>query len=104
MPACESPPNRPPHDVIERLIDQVAWAKMCMLITAATPPGSPERAEELEKLRQAIVEPQRTVNEVLGRGQVLPDAIRVELRVCEIAIPKLEAGAVLRQDRQESTP
>lgn len=97
MPACSSPPNRPPPEVIDRLIDTVAWAKTCMLITAATVPGSPDRDHELAKLRQAVVEPRRAVDEILGRGQAVPRAVLVELRTCELAIPKLEAGAVLRQ-------
>jgi hypothetical protein len=97
MPACSDPPNRPTREVIDRLIDEVAWAKTCMLICAATRPGSPERADELEKLREAVVEPRRIVDEILGKAQVLPRAVIVELRVCELAIPKLEADAVLRQ-------
>jgi hypothetical protein len=104
MPACSSPPNRPPPELIDRLIDQVAWAKTCLLVAAATRPGSPERADELKNLRAAIVEPRRAVDEVLGKAQALPREILVELRTCELAIPKLEAGAVLRQDRQERTP
>lgn len=96
MPACESPPSRPPREVIDRLIEMVAWAKTCMLICAATKPGSPERADELKKLREAIVEPRRAVDEVRGRGQNLPHDVLVALRVCELAIPKLEAGAILR--------
>lgn len=100
MPACSNPPNRPPRDVVDRLIDEVAWAKTCLLICAATKPGSPERTDELTKLRQAVVEPRRSVDEILGRGQDVPRAVLVELRTCELAIPKLEAGAVLRQDRQ----
>jgi hypothetical protein len=98
MTACSSPPNRPPHEVIDRLIDAVAWAKTCMLLTAATSPKSPERTRELEKLRKAIVEPRRIVDEVFGKGQSLPRELLVELRSCELAIPKLEAGAVLRQN------
>jgi hypothetical protein len=101
MPACSAPPNRAPSDVIDRLIDAIAWAKTCMLITAATAPKSPERAEELSKLRESAEHARRAVNEVLAQGQILPDAVLVELRVCEIAIPKLEAGAILRQPAAE---
>jgi len=97
MPACANPPNRPPHEILDRLIDEVAWAKTCMYISASTKPGSSERTEELTKLRQAVVEPRRVVDEVLSKGQVLPDAVLVDLRVCEIAIPKLEAAAIFRQ-------
>ena len=32
MTACSSPPNKAPREVIDRLIDAVAWAKTCMLI------------------------------------------------------------------------
>jgi hypothetical protein len=103
MPACSDPPNRAPHDVIDRLIDAVAWAKTCMLITAATTPKSPERAEELAKLREAVVEPRRVVDEVFAAGQVLPDVVLIGLRVCELAIPKLEAGAILRQPEATKT-
>jgi hypothetical protein len=98
MPACSSPPNRPPREVLDRLIDEVAWAKTCMLIAAATPPGSPERIAEMAKLRTAIVEPRRIVDEILGKAQALPRVVLVELRTCELAIPKLEAGAVLRRE------
>lgn len=97
MPACPDPPNRPPRALVDRLIDEVAWAKTCLLIAAATAPGTPDRARELEKLRQAVVEPRRAVDEILKKGQAVPRAVIVELRVCELALPKLEAGAVLRQ-------
>lgn len=98
MPACSAPPSRPPREVLDHLIDDVAWAKTCMLIAAATPPSSPEREREMEKLRKAIVEPRRVVDDAGRQGQSLPDAIIVALRTCELAIPKLEAGAVLRRD------
>jgi len=97
MTACSSPPNRPPREVIDRLIDDVAWAKTCMIIAAATTPKSPERESEMDKLRKAVIEPRRVVDEVFGKGQVLPHELIVALRTCELAIPKLEAGAVLRQ-------
>jgi hypothetical protein len=97
MPACSAPPNRPPHDVVDRLIDHVAWAKTCMLLAAATKPGSPERTREMEQLRQAVVEPRRAVDEILGRGQAVPREVLITLRTCELAIPQLEAGAILRQ-------
>jgi hypothetical protein len=90
MPACSSPPNRPPREVIDRLIDTVAWAKTCMLIAAATAPKSPDREREMEKLREAVVEPRRVVDDVFNRGQSLPRDLIVELRTCELAIPKLE--------------
>lgn len=86
--------------MIDHLIDQVAWAKTCLMICAATRPGSSERTDELNKLRAAVIEPRRSVDEILERSQDLPREILVELRTCELAIPKLEAGAVLRQDRQ----
>lgn len=97
MPACSNPPNRPPRDVVDRLIDAVAWAKTCMLIAAAAAPGSPERTHEMTLLRQAVLEPRREVDEILGRGQAVPREVLVTLRACELAIPQLEAGAVLRQ-------
>jgi len=97
MPACSNPPNRPPREVIDQLVDAVAWAKTCMLIAAATRPGSPERSRALDKLRDAVVEPRRLVDEVFGHAQSLPRDLVVELRVCELAIPKLEAGAILRE-------
>jgi len=100
MPACS--PNRPPREVIDRLIDEVAWAKTCMLIAAATKPSSPEREHEMEKLRAAIVEPRRVIDEAFGKGQSLPREVLIALRTCELAIPKLDAGAVLRQ--QAETP
>ena len=102
MTACSDPPNRPLREVIDRLIDGVAWAKTCMLITAATKPGSPERERELEKLRKAVVAPRQVVDEVFSKGQSLPRELIVELRTCELAIPKLEAGAVLRQNPGEA--
>ena len=102
MTACSDPPNRPPREVIERLIDTVAWAKTCMLITAATKPGSPERERELEKLRKAVLEPRQVVDEVFNKVQSLPRELIIELRTCELAIPQLEAGAVLRQNPGEA--
>lgn len=97
MPACSSPPNRPPREALDRLIDDVAWAKTCMLVAAATAPKSPERDREMEKLRVAVVGPRKIVDEIFARGQAVPRAVIVELRTCELAIPKLEAGAILRQ-------
>lgn len=38
MTACTNPPNRPPPDVLERLIEEVAWARTCLLITVAPTP------------------------------------------------------------------
>jgi hypothetical protein len=89
-------PNRPPPEALSRLIDLVAWAKTCLYITAMTAPSSPERVRELEKLREAVMEPRRLTDEILGSSQALPQVILVDLRVCELAIPKLAAGAVLR--------
>jgi hypothetical protein len=97
MPACSNPLNRPPPEVVDLLVDEIAWAKTCMLIAAATPPGSAERTVELEKLRAAVVGSRRVVDEILEKTQAVPRNLLVELRTCELAIPKLEAGAVLRQ-------
>lgn len=99
MPACS--PNRPSREILDRLIDAVAWAKTCMIVTAATKPDSPERAQELDKLRAAIVEPRCVVDDVFAQGQSLPRELIIELRTCELAIPQLEQGAVLRQDPSE---
>lgn len=104
MPACSSPPNRPTREVLDRLIDEVAWAKTCMLIAAATKPGSPERSTEMEKLRAAVVGPRKIVDEILRNAQAVPRDLIIELRTCELAIPKLEAGAVLRQSVPGGTP
>lgn len=98
MIACSDPPNRPPREVLDRLINDVAWAKTCLIVTAATKPGSAEREREMTKLREAIVEPRRVVDEVFQKGQSLPREVLVQLRTCELAIPKLEAGAVLRPE------
>ncbi len=96
MTACSNPPKRLPDDQLEHLIDGVAWAKTCMIIAAATSPNSDERRAELEKLRQAIVEPRRLVDDAMSKHYDMPYEVMVELRACELAIPKLEAGAVLR--------
>lgn len=69
-----------------------------MLITAATKPGSPERAIELAKLREAVLEPRRVLDEAFSQGQSLPREVIIQLRTCELAIPQLERGAVLRQN------
>jgi len=90
--------------VIDRLIDEVAWAKTCLLLAAGTAPGSLQRQQELEKLREAVVNPRSVVNDVLGKGQVLPQAVLIELRTCELAIPRLEAGAVLRSTSTQRSP
>ncbi len=97
MTACSDPPNRPPREVLDRLIDEVAWAKTCMLVAAATQPDSAERENEMDKLRAAVIVARKLVDEIFGRGQAVPRAVIVELRTCELAIPKLEVGAVLRQ-------
>jgi len=104
MPACSSPPNRPPPEILDRLIDEVAWAKTCMLIAAATPPRSPERAAQMETLRAAVVVSRRIVDEILGKTQAVPRDLLIELRTCELAIPQLEAGSVLRQSAPGGTP
>ena len=88
--------------MIDRLIDGVAWAKTCMLVAAATPPKSPARDREMDKLREAVVEPRRVVDEVFSLGQSLPRELIIELRTCELAIPKLEEGAVLRHPPGEA--
>ena len=100
MTACSNPPNCPPRELIDRLIDDIAWAKTCMLIAAATAPGSPEREREMEKLHKAVALPRRVVDEISSRGRSLPRELIVELRTCELAIPKLEAGAVLRRQTE----
>jgi hypothetical protein len=89
--------------VIDRLIDSIAWAKTCMLLAAATAPKTPAREHELEKLRKAVIEPRRDVDAVFNQGKSLPRELLIELRTCELAIPKLETGAVLRQTT-EGTP
>lgn len=91
-----SAPNRPSPEVIDHLIDAVAWAKTCMLIAAATAPKSAERDREMAKLREAVVEPRRIIDEVFSKGQALPRELIIALRTCEMAIPQLEAGAILR--------
>lgn len=96
MTSCPDPLN-PPREVLDRLIDLVAWAKTCLLIAITTSPGSPERKREVAGLKEAVVEPRRITNEILGRKQALPQAVLVELRGCELAISRLEAGAVSRQ-------
>jgi len=100
---CPDPPSRPSRETLTRLIDLVAWAKTCMLITAATRPGSPERAAELQKLREAIIEPRALVDKVLSNSQALPQALLVDLRTSEMSIQKLEAGAVLRTSSAHNT-
>ncbi len=104
MTACSSPPNRPPREILDRLIDDVAWAKTCLLVAAATAPKSPDRAREMERLRAAVVGPRSVVDEILSRGQAVPRAVIIELRTCELAVPKLEAGAVLRQQSPGDAP
>ena len=99
MPACCDLPNRPSPEVVDRLVEEVAWAKTCMLIAAATLPGSADRAAEMTKLRAAVAVPRRLIDEILGKAQAVPRDLLVELRTCELAIPKLEAGAILRADR-----
>lgn len=90
-------PDSPPREVIDRLIDLIAEAKTCMLIAAATAPSSPERSPCMEELRRAVLEPRCLIDEILGKSQKLPQALLVTLRTCELSIPRLEAGAVLRQ-------
>jgi hypothetical protein len=95
MPACS--PNRPSREVLDRLIEEIAWAKTCLIATAATDPNSADRNRELAKLRQAVIAPRKAVDEIFGKAQSLPQDLIIDLRTCELAIPKLEAGAVLRQ-------
>jgi len=87
-----------------RLIDLVAWAKTCMLLAAATPPRGLERARALAELRRAVDEPRRLVDEILQSAQTLPQALLVDLRVSEMAISKLVAGAVLRRETKHPPP
>lgn len=87
--------DRPTVD--EALVDMIAWAKTCLLIAAATMPGSPERETELANLREAIVEPRRRLDEICGAGGNVAPVLLVELRVCEKGVAALEKGAVLRR-------
>jgi hypothetical protein len=89
--------------MLHPLIDLVAWAKTCRLLTAATLPDSPERARALTELRGAVIEPRRLVDEILHIGQALPQALLVDLCASEMAIPKLEPGAILRTSQQRKT-
>lgn len=87
-----------------KLVDVVAWAKTCLLITAATKPGTPDREREMAQLREATAQARAAVN---AAPAPVPQSLRVEVRVCELAIPKLEAGAILRShpdlERRRST-
>lgn len=53
----------------------------------------------MTKLRAAVIPPRKIVDEILEKGQALPRDVIVTLRMCELAIPKLEAGAVLRSEK-----
>ena len=103
MSTSASSSNRPPPEVIASLIDKVAWAKTCVMIAAGTSPDSVERAGEMVGLREAVVAARGFVAEILSGGQEVPWNLLVELRVCELAIPKLEAGAVLRRQSAGSS-
>lgn len=101
---CPDPLNHPPPETFNHLINLVAWAKTCMLLAAATPPSSPERTRGLEELRRAVNEPRHLTDEILHSSQTLPQALLVDLRTCELAIPRLEAGAVLRAHNTGPSP
>jgi len=98
MPLSSSPPKRDMSADVDRLIAEVAWAKTCLIVSAASAPASPQRTHELEKLRQAIAPARRRGDAILARGQGVPENVLVALRVCELALPELEAGAGLRRN------
>lgn len=77
-----------------KLISAVQWAKTCMHDAVRTVPGSLARDYALEKLRGAIAEPRRAVDEILSQGRAVPRCAIIDLRACELAVPKLEAGTV----------
>jgi len=85
--------------MLDRLITAIAEAKTCMLFAAATAPASPARKRAIEELRQAVTAPRQLLDEIFGHKQVIARVLFVELRVCELAIPKLEAGLVLRKSK-----
>lgn len=104
MPADADSPNHPPREILDRLIDEVAWAKVCKRVAAATVPKSAARERERQQLRIAITAPRRTVDVICGQGQSLPREVLDTLRTCELAIPQLEASAVLRPQQSEKAP
>jgi hypothetical protein len=78
--------------MLDHLINLIAEAKKRLVITEITEPQSVARRAELRRFGAAIVEPRRLVKEVQARGQEVPHAVLVELRVCELAIDKLRAA------------
>lgn len=92
MTACL--PNRPGRAVVDRLIDAVRNAKSCLAAAEATDIGSPARSRAIAQLRAAVAVPRAVVDTILERGQAVPREAIVDLRACELAIPKLSSGSL----------
>lgn len=80
--------NRPTPEVVDRLFNEVAWAKTCLLVATTALPG-PDRVRKVNKLREALKSPRHVLDEIFGRGQSVPRAVIVDLRRCELALPEL---------------
>lgn len=75
---------------ISRAIAVIAEAKMHFLLASqGTNPGTPERHRELEALEDRTKKAREYVDAMPGGFDKLPPPLAIDLRVCELGIPKL---------------
>lgn len=87
--ACEGcHPEGPPPELL-RAINLIAEAKTLFVIAAqGTRPGTPERARTLDELAR-LNGKVRDHLATIGGAEVLPDGLRIQVRVCELGHERL---------------
>lgn len=81
-------PPMPPE--VMRALDQIAAAKMHLLLAASSPARSVERTRELDGLERTIKAAHEYIaSHIAGGLEKLPHVLRVQLRACELGLEKL---------------
>jgi hypothetical protein len=87
-----------------RAIDLIAEAKMYLILAAqGTRPGTPERTENLAKLKR-LTEKAREHVTSMGGIEKLPLHLAVQLRVCELGLERLGAAEGGNGDQTDGSP
>ncbi len=77
------------HPELVRVIDLLAEAKMHLLLAAqGTQPGTPEREHRVQELERCAQKARAYVDSI-GGADKLPFRLAVELRACEMGVPRL---------------
>ena len=73
---------------LDRLISLLAEAKMRLLVAAATPKESPDRAENMAVFERCTKKARKQV-ESMGGYEKVPQHLAVEVRACELGVERL---------------